>query len=330
MITGSLSSDTMKIIFAGTPEISRIVLQSLLNSEHDIVAVYTQPDRQSGRGRKLTMSPVKEIALAHELTVKQPKTLKTIETQQELAEFNADLMIVVAYGLLLPQAVLDSPRYGCWNIHVSLLPRWRGAAPIQRAIEAGDQQTGVCVMQMDAGLDTGDILRQKICDIQANDTAQRLHDRLASLGSACLQEALVLLAENQLRPKKQTEQGVTYANKLSKTEATIDWRGSAIDIANKIRAFNPWPVAQFLYQNQMIRIWSAHVLEQTTTTRPPGTVISANRQGIDIATGDGILRLIELQFPGAKRLPVADILNAKPDFFMTSDVDIKGPLRAGL
>lgn len=299
----------MKIVFAGTPEFAAVALRDLLAAGHEIIAVYTQPDRPAGRGRKLTPSPVKQVALEHDIPVFQPASLKGEEAQNQLAELNPDLMIVAAYGLLLPKAVLEIPRRGCINIHGSLLPRWRGAAPIQRAIEMGDAETGITIMQMDVGLDTGDMLLKKSCVIENSDTTASLHDRLAKLGGEAILEALELLGKNQLLPEKQNDDYAVYAHKLNKSEAVINWGEPAITIQRKIRAFNPWPVAQTDYEGKDMRIWIADVVNETTSDNP-GTVIQANKNGIDVATGDGILRIKQLQLPGGKPLDAHQFLNA--------------------
>jgi len=245
----------MRIIFAGTPEFSAETLKALLTTEHDICADYTQPDRPAGRGRKLTASPVKQLAQEHNIPVEQPLNFKEDEAQKILADYHADLMIVVAYGLLLPQVVLDTPALGCINIHASLLPRWRGAAPIQRAILAGDPETGVCIMQMDTGLDTGPVLFKSACPIYADDTAQILHDRLAILGSEALLATLDDIESLQANVQIQDNSFSCYAKKLLKAEATIDWRQSADEINRQVHAFNPWPVAQTVWQKHVFRIW---------------------------------------------------------------------------
>ncbi len=300
----------MKIVFAGTPEFAAVALKDLLETPHSIVAVYTQPDRPAGRGRKLTSSPVKQLALAHDIPVHQPASLKEPAEQKILADLQPDVMIVVAYGLLLPKVVLEIPRHGCLNIHASLLPRWRGAAPIQRAIEAGDRQTGITIMQMDEGLDTGDILLKKTCAIEKTDTAGSLHDKLAVLGGEALVEALALLENGALTPEKQDDSQATYANKLKKAEALIDWQQGAEQIARKVRAFNPWPVAQTHYGDKILRIWEAEALPNTETAEP-GTVVAASKAGIDVATGDGVLRIEKLQLPGGKPLSAQQFLNAQ-------------------
>lgn len=299
----------LNLIFAGTPEFSAVTLQALLSSQHTIKAVYTQPDRPAGRGRKLTASPVKELALQHQLPVFQPESLRVESEQQKLANLQADLMIVVAYGLILPPAVLTAPRLGCINVHASLLPRWRGAAPIQRAILAGDAVTGVTIMQMDAGLDTGAMLYKVECPIEASDTSERLHDRLAELGAKALLHTLDHLAT--IQPEAQEDALATYAHKIKKEEAELDWNLPAAALVLKVRAYNPWPVA---FSNG-VRVWEAMAVEQDTKHIPPGTIVQASIQGIDVATGQGILRLLKLQLPGGKVLSAADILNARKNEF---------------
>ena len=303
----------LRIIFAGTPEFSVAPLQALLDSPHEVIAVYTQPDRPAGRGRKLTASPVKELALQHNLPVYQPETLREPAAQAELAALNADLMVVVAYGLILPKVVLDMPKYGCFNIHASILPRWRGAAPIQRAIESGDPETGVTIMQMDVGLDTGDMLCVLPTEITPQDTAQTLHDRLSQLGCSALLKTLEELQTQQLRPIKQDEDLVTYAHKMSKEEALIDWSQDATTLVRKIQAFNPWPVAFTQYQEQPLRIWQAEIVpnSEKAAQKQPGLVISVTKNGIEVACGNGSLRLVSVQPTGKKAMPAYDFAQAR-------------------
>lgn len=298
----------LRIVFAGTPDFSVPPLRSLLDSEHRVVAVYTQPDRPAGRGRKLAASPVKQLALSHDLPVFQPASLKGAAEQAQLRQLDADLIVVVAYGLLLPQAVLDTPRLGCVNIHASLLPRWRGAAPIQRAILAGDRETGITIMQMEAGLDTGPMIHVLRCPIQADDTGGSLHDRLSPLGARALLQALPRIAGGQPDLTAQDDGLSTYARKLSKEEALMDWRRAAVELERQVRAFDPWPVAQTRYGDKVLRVWSARALGGTAE---PGRVAVADRDGMDVGCGDGLLRITRLQLPGKRAMAVADFLNAQ-------------------
>jgi methionyl-tRNA formyltransferase len=300
-----------RIIFAGTPQFSVPCLLALLNSKHTICAVYTQPDRRAGRGRKLQASPVKLVALEHEIDVYQPVTLKDTQVQTQLQMLQADIIIVVAYGLLLPKTVLDMPHLGCINVHASLLPRWRGAAPIQRALIAGDTKTGITLMQMDVGLDTGAMLKKADCDILPDDTGQTLHDRLAELGAQIL--ANTIDDVEQLPTIPQDDSQATYAKKLEKVEAQLDWHNEASVLERKVRAFNPWPVAQVDLFDQRLRVWAAQALPPPTTTLPIGCVSRCQRDGIDVVTASGILRLLKIQKAGGKPITANDFLNAHPE-----------------
>ncbi|MDV5392298.1 methionyl-tRNA formyltransferase [Shewanella xiamenensis] len=304
----------LNIIFAGTPDFAARHLQALINSHHNVIAVYTQPDRPAGRGKKLTASPVKELALAHNIPVYQPGSLRKEPAQQELAALNADIMVVVAYGLILPKVVLDTPRLGCINVHGSILPRWRGAAPIQRALWAGDKETGVTIMQMDIGLDTGDMLLKTYLPIEDDDTSASLYEKLAQQGPDALLQALEGLANGTLAAEKQDEALANYAEKLSKEEARLDWTKSATQLWQEVRAFNPWPVSYFEHQGNTIKVWQTQV-STTSSNAAPGTIISASKKGIEVTTGDGVLTLLSMQLPGKKPLSVADILNARGEWF---------------
>lgn len=308
----------MRIVFAGTPEFAVQPLEALLNSKHSVIAVFTQPDRPAGRGQTLNQSPVKTLAQLHHIPVYQPNRLKIPEEHAKILELQPDLLIVVAYGLLLPKAVLEIPKFGCINIHASLLPRWRGAAPIQHTILAGDKTTGICTMQMDEGLDTGDVLLRVSCAIAPQETSKTLHDKLAMLGATALLETLEKFEQNALVPEKQDPTTATYATKISKADAKIDWQESADIIDRKIRAFNPWPVAFAELSGQTIRIWSAKPnLTATVNDKiKPGTIIEIHKDSMDVATGDGVLTLLEMQLPGGKRLPVAEILHAREALFL--------------
>lgn len=303
----------LKVVFAGTPAFAASVLQALLDSPHQVIACYTQPDRPAGRGRKLAPSPVKVLAEQQGIPVYQPLNFKQPEDIATLQALQADIMVVVAYGLILPQAVLDAPRLGCINVHASILPRWRGAAPIQRAIAAGDSESGVTIMQMDQGLDTGAMLLKVFTPINPDDTGGSLHDRLARLGAMALVDTLDLLADGKATPEPQDHALATYAHKLTKEEAKLDWRRSASDLHNLIRAFNPWPVCHTTLDGDTIRVWKAE--RQTGNSQAtPGTLLEVSRDGITVATGDGLLRLTELQLPGGKCLPVAALLNSRADW----------------
>jgi methionyl-tRNA formyltransferase len=302
----------MRIVFAGTPEFAAASLGAAAR-QNEVVAVYTQPDRPAGRGRGLMPSPVKLDALARGIPVFQPENLKSPEAQQQLRELQPDLMIVVAYGLILPKAVLAIPTHGCWNVHASLLPRWRGAAPIQRAIQAGDAESGVCLMQMEAGLDTGPVLLRQHTQISDTDTGGQLHDRLAQMGAQVLSDGLGLLrAGLKPVPQVQPQEGVTYAHKLDKAEAKLDWSQDAVALSRTVRAFNPWPIAEATLAGERVRIHGALAIADNQG-KAPGTVLAASRDGIDIACGQGALRLRVVQREGGKAITAADYLNARRD-----------------
>ena len=303
----------MRVVFAGTPEFAVPCLEACRASGAEVVAVYTQPDRPAGRGRKLAPSPVKQAALAVGIPVEQPETLKTAEAQAALAACRPDLLVVVAYGLILPRKVLAIPRLGCWNVHASLLPRWRGAAPIQRALLAGDAETGVDLMQMEAGLDTGPVLLEKRTAITRDDTGGSLHDRLAILGAEALAEGLRrVLAGETLAATPQAAAGVTYAHKLDKAESALDFTRPAIELERQVRAFDPWPGSNAEIVGERVRVWAARALDQTHAAAP-GTLLAARREGIDIACGDGVLRITTVQRAGGKRITATDYLNARPE-----------------
>jgi methionyl-tRNA formyltransferase len=300
----------VRIIFAGTPEFAVPSLRSLIVSNHEVCAVYTQPDRPAGRGRKLQPSPVKELALSANIPVFQPTSLKSETELQQLCDLKPDLMVVVAYGMILPQAVLDTPVLGCINVHGSLLPRWRGAAPIQRAIMAGDEKTGVTIMKIIYKLDAGDMLHKEECPITAQDTSEDLYVKLAGLGADGLEKVLAQIESGTLHAEKQDENLVTYAEKLTKSEAELDWNLPAEQLARKVRGLNPWPVAQTHYDGEILRIWRAEAFPSVNKLEP-GHTICTNKT-LDVATGEGLLRLLEVQLPGGKRLPIQAFLNSHP------------------
>lgn len=308
-------SKTLRIIFAGTPDFAARHLDALLSSGHKVVGVFTQPDRPAGRGKKLMPSPVKVLAEEHGLPIFQPASLRPQENQQLVADLNADVMVVVAYGLILPKAVLDLPRLGCVNVHGSLLPRWRGAAPIQRSLWAGDAETGVTIMKMDVGLDTGDMLFKLACPITNEDTSATLYDKLADLGPQGLIETLQQLADNTATPEVQDEALVTYAEKLSKEEAQLDWSLSAAQLERCIRAFNPWPMSWMMIDDQPVKVWKASVIDGDTSEEP-GTIIEVSKQGIQVATAKGILNLESLQPAGKKAMSAQDLLNSRREWFI--------------
>jgi methionyl-tRNA formyltransferase len=312
----------LRIIFAGTPEFAAEHLKALLGSRHQVIAVYSQPDRPAGRGKKLSASPVKEVALTHNIPVYQPLNFKTPEAAAELAALNADLMVVVAYGLILPKVVLNAPRLGCINVHASILPRWRGAAPIQRAIEAGDNETGVTIMQMDIGLDTGDMLVKAFCPISGDDTGGSLHDKLISIGTPALIEALDAIQAGTIKPEKQDDSLSNYAPKLSKEEAALDWQLPAQALERKVRAFNPFPVAHTkpvgTSDDQRIRVWAAKASDKTANVAP-GSITYISSDGLWIACAQGQLILEQLQLPGKKAMSAGEILRGHPDLFKVGD-----------
>ena len=314
---------SLNIIFAGTPDFAVQHLQAILNSQHNVIAVYTQPDKPAGRGKKLQASPVKQLAEQNNITVYQPKSLRKEEAQSELKALNADVMVVVAYGLILPKAVLDAPRLGCLNVHGSILPRWRGPAPIQRSIWAGDVQTGVTIMQMDEGLDTGDMLHKVYCDILPTETSTSLYNKLAELAPSALIDVLDNLESGKFIAEKQDDSQSNYAEKLSKEEAQLDWSFPAIQLERNIRAFNPWPIAYFSTEDkdgkaQTLKVYQAEVLPHQD--KPAGTILSADKNGVQIATVNGVLNLLQLQPAGKKPMSVQDLLNGRAEWFTIGKV----------
>ncbi|MCU9946224.1 methionyl-tRNA formyltransferase [Pseudomonas sp. PDM13] len=307
-------TQALRLVFAGTPEFAAEHLKALLDTPHSIVAVYTQPDRPAGRGQKLMPSPVKQLALQHGIPVMQPPTLRDADAQAELKALGADLMVVVAYGLILPQVVLDTPRLGCINSHASLLPRWRGAAPIQRAVQAGDAESGVTVMQMEAGLDTGPMLLKVVTPITADDTGGSLHDRLAALGPQAVVQAIGQLAAGTLVGEVQDDALATYAHKLNKDEARIDWSRPADELERLVRAFNPWPICHSTLGGEPLKVLAAQLGEGQGQ---PGQILAANKDGLTVACGSGALRLTRLQLPGGKPLGFADLFNSRREQFAT-------------
>jgi len=308
-----MSGKNLNIIFAGTPEFAAKHLEYLIEQRYNIVACYTQPDRPAGRGKKLQPSAVKQVATEHDIPVCQPASLKNDEALTELASWNADLMIVVAYGLLLPQAALDTPKHGCINVHGSILPKWRGAAPIQRAVLSGDNQTGVTIMQMDIGLDTGDMLLVETCDITDEDTSGSVYEKLQNIGPSALVKAVDLIAAGDIAPIKQNDDEATYAHKLDKQEATINWTDSAEVIERKIRGYQPWPIAHTLLSGNPVKVWSAK-LTTNSSGKPAGEVINVDKNGIVIATGDGDIIITQLQPQGKKAMSAADFVNGRADW----------------
>lgn len=313
-------STSLRVVFAGTPAFAAAHLKKLIESSHDVVAVYTQPDRPSGRGKRLTPSPVKQLALEHALPVLQPPTLKSEAATVELAGLNADVMIVVAYGLLLPKQILDTPRLGCINVHASLLPRWRGAAPIHRAIEAGDANTGVTIMAMDEGLDTGPMLSKAAIDIGERHTTESLTQALEVLGANTLITTLDDLESSLDGATEQPADGVTYAHKITKEDAAIDWCRPAKDISRKVRALSPAPGCFGVYSDERIKIWEAAVgTSASNTNEPPGTLLALTKNGLTVACGDGNLVITRLQLPNKKPMSVADIMNGHKDRLVVGD-----------
>lgn len=305
----------LRIVFAGTPDFAAKHLEKLLLSPHQVIGVFTQPDRPAGRGNKLTASPVKTMAEQHSIPVFQPKSLKPEENQSLIAELQADIMVVVAYGLLLPKAVLDMPRLGCINVHGSLLPKWRGAAPIQRSLWAGDRETGVTIMQMDVGLDTGDMLLKVSCPILPDDTSATLYEKLAGLGPDALLETLEQISAGKAVAEKQDDSQATYAQKLSKEEAKLNWHLSATQLERCIRAFNPWPVSYFIIDDQPVKVWQAQAINAEIKAEP-GTIIQAGKQGIQVATSEGVLNILQLQPSGKKSMSAQDLLNSRKEWFV--------------
>ena len=310
-----MPSSPLRIVFAGTPEFAAASLQAILDSktenQYDVIGVYTQPDRPAGRGQKLVQSPVKQLALANDIPVYQPLNFKQDEDKQQLADLQADIMIVAAYGIILPKVVLDTPKLGCINVHASLLPRWRGAAPIHRSLMAGDSETGITIMQMDVGLDTGDMLLKAECDIKPSDTSATLHDRLALLGGSTLIEALEKLKAGTLVAEKQDESLTCYAAKLTKQEGEINWASSAELIERQVRGLSPWPVAYTNSQAGVMKIHAAHIASVSDEASTPGDILVVSKDGIIVATGQGSLLVSEIQFAGGKRMKVQDALNGK-------------------
>ena len=318
-------SKALKIIFAGTPEFAAKHLAVLIKSQHQVVAVYCPPDKPAGRGKKLTACATKELALASDLIVEQPINFKTKEVQQQLINYNADVMVVVAYGLLLPEVILSAPQLGCINVHGSILPKWRGAAPIQRSLEAGDSETGVTLMQMDKGLDTGNMILVTRCPITSTDTSASLYEKLATLGPNTLLEALTLMCTGDYPQIVQKNDAATYAAKLNKNEAELDWQLAADVLDRKIRAYIPWPVAQFTFIDEKkathkIKVWQASAIKISDNNQSIGTIITVDKKGIVVSTGQGGIRLENLQLPGKKALPVKDIINGRADWFKTGQL----------
>lgn len=312
----------MKVIFAGTPDFSVGILEALIKAKHDICAVYTQPDRPKGRGLKVSYSPVKQKALEYDLPIFQPKSLKSAEAQAEMAAFNADVMVVVAYGLILPKAILDIPKHGCLNVHASLLPKYRGASPLQAAILKGDTESGVTIMQMDVGLDTGDMLLKKVCAIGENDTIEQLHDSLSQLGGLGIIDVLSAIDENKLKPEKQDDLEACYAGKIKKQDALIDWCLSAQELHNQIRAFYGWPVSYSYLADSMVRIWQSEVLDNLSSK--PGQILEVSKDSLVVGCGVGALSIKKIQLPNSKPMFIKDCLNSKRSLFNVGSYFSKG------
>ncbi|CUX95673.1 Methionyl-tRNA formyltransferase [Candidatus Mikella endobia] len=309
---------SLRIIFAGTPYFAACHLNALMHTKHNLIGVLTQPDRPAGQRNRFTLSPVKQLAEKYNVPVFQPFSLQTFEVQRCLAELNADILIVVAYSMILPKAILDIPKLGCINVHGSLLPRWRGAAPIQRALLSGDQITGVTIIKMDAGIDTGPVLYRTICPIQPDDTSASLSTKLAIIGSNALLTTLELFISGNITAEPQNNELISYASKINKEEARIDWSLSAIQIERCIRAFNPWPISYFIISGHYIRVWAARVNKQLQTAGDflPGTIFAVDKDGIHITTGDGILTLTKLQPDSKKVMSVQELLNSRSEWFI--------------
>jgi len=306
---------SLRIIFAGTPEFAKPVLDALLGSEHQVIAVYTQPDRPAGRGRKVHTGPIKELAEQHSLPVYQPESLRDEKELQQLRELAPDVMVVVGYGMLLPETVLQIPKFGCVNVHPSLLPRWRGSTPVQSAILAGDTKTGVAVMQLDKGMDSGDILNMLETEVGAEETSGELYDRLFKMGADLLLKTLVQAEHHKLQPQAQNHNQVTLAKKIRKADAEINWTLSAQTLCNQIRAFNPWPIAFTYFKQQPLKIWKAKVVNEKTGLKP-GSIANITKSELDIATSDGLLRLLVVQLPGKRPLPIKDFINAHKKYLV--------------
>lgn len=309
-----MSATPLKIIFAGTPEFAAKHLEHLIAKNFDVIACYTQPDRPAGRGKKLQPSAVKSVAIEHDIPVYQPASLKNEEAQQELEALGADLMIVVAYGLILPKVVLDMPTHGCINVHGSILPKWRGAAPIQRSVLTGDAETGVTIMQMDVGLDTGDMLHIETCPITGEDTSGSVYEKLQEIGPIALVKTVEDIAAGNINPQPQNDEDATYAHKLTKEEAEINWQDSAEQIERNIRGYQPWPVATVQLAGNKVKVWQSTVIDSDDSNIEPGTIISADKAGLVVATSKGQINITQLQPPGKKPMSIGDFVNGRSDW----------------